>query len=107
MLDGNVLLRQKRDEVPEGTLSCPDRNLAVFHHYRHYEGLRLLPSVYDSKLIQQTLIMLGINAPKVLAKGKYAQAVRKAALASIGAKAKKDDATKTSNYPYKFEWNLE
>ena len=57
MLDGNVLLRQKRDEVPEGTLSCPDRNLAVFHHYRHYEGLRLLPSVCDSKLIQQTLIM--------------------------------------------------
>ena len=56
MLDGNVLLRQKRDEVPEGPLSCPDRNLAVFHHYRHYEGLRLLPSVYDSKLIQQTLI---------------------------------------------------
>ena len=56
MLDGNVLLRQKRDEVPEGTLSCPDRNLAVFHHYRHYEGLRLLPSVCDSKLIQQTLI---------------------------------------------------
>ena len=35
MLDGNMLLRQKRDEVPEGTLSCPDRNLAVFHHYRH------------------------------------------------------------------------
>ena len=57
MLDGNVLLRQKRDEVPEGPLSCPDRNLAVFHHYRHYEGLRLLPSVYDSKLIQQTLII--------------------------------------------------
>ena len=56
MMDGNVLLRQKRDEVPEGTLSCPDRNLAVFHHYRHYEGLRLLPSVCDSKLIQQTLI---------------------------------------------------
>ena len=53
------------------------------------------------------IIMLGINAPKVLAKGKYAQAVRKAALASIGAKAKKDDTTKTSNYPYKFEWNLE
>ena len=50
-----VLIRQKRDEVPEGTLSCPNRNLAVFHHYRHYEGLRLLPSVYDSKLIQQTL----------------------------------------------------
>lgn len=47
--------------------------------------------------------MLEINAPKVLAKGKYAQAVRKAALASIGAKAKKDDATK---YPYKFEWTI-
>ena len=56
MLDGNVLLHQKRDEVPEGTLSCPDRNLAVFHHYRHYEGLRLLPSVCDSKLNQQTLL---------------------------------------------------
>ena len=53
-----VLIRQKRDEVPEGTLSCPDRNLAVFHHYRHYEGLRLLPSVCDSKLIQQTLLKL-------------------------------------------------
>ena len=56
MLDGNVLLRQKRDEVPEGTLSCPDRNLAVFHHYRHYEGLRLLPSVCEQIIIQQTLI---------------------------------------------------
>ena len=44
-------------EPPIG-LSCPDRNLAVFHHYRHYEGLRLLPSVYDSKLIQQTLAKL-------------------------------------------------
>ena len=51
-----MLLRQECDEVPKGTLSCPDRNLAVFHHYRHYEGLRLLPSVCDSKLIQQTLI---------------------------------------------------
>ena len=66
MLDGNVLLRQKRDEVPDGTLSCPAQNLADFHHYRHYEGLRLLPSeglrllpsVCDSKLIQQTLIMI-------------------------------------------------
>ena len=50
--------------------------------------------------------MLGINAPKALAKGKYAQAVRKAALASIDANAKKDDASKTSNYPYKFEQNI-
>ena len=57
MLDGNVLLRQKRDEVPEGTLSCPDRNLAVFHHCRRYEGLRLLPSVCEQIIIQQTLIM--------------------------------------------------
>ena len=56
MLDGNVLLRQECDEVPKGTLSCPDRNLADFHHYRHYEGLRLLPSVCDSKLIQQTIV---------------------------------------------------
>ena len=70
MLDGNVLLRQKRDEVPEGTLSCPDRNLAVFHHYRHYEGLRLLPSVCDSKLIQQTLI---IKIAAVIIKMDYAK----------------------------------
>ena len=48
-------IRLSPNSYPEGTLSCPDRNLAVFHHYRHYEGLRLLPSVYDSKLIQQTL----------------------------------------------------
>ncbi|WP_419517355.1 hypothetical protein, partial [Leyella stercorea] len=45
----------KRDEVPEGTLSCPDRNLAVFHHCRRYEGLRLLPSVCEQIIIQQTL----------------------------------------------------
>lgn len=56
MLDGNVLLRQECDEVPKGTLSCPDRNLAVFHHYRHYEGLHLLPSVCEQIIIQQTLI---------------------------------------------------
>ena len=63
-----VLIRQKRDEVPEGTLSCPDRNLAVFHHYRHYEGLRLLPSVCDSKLIQQTLIIIQKVRPFILLK---------------------------------------
>ena len=56
MLDGNVLLRQKRDEVPEGTLSCPDRNMEVFNQLRHYEGLRLLPSVCEQIIIQQTLI---------------------------------------------------
>ena len=37
-------------------MSCLEQNLADFHYYRHYEGLRLLPTVCDSKLIQQTLI---------------------------------------------------
>lgn len=60
--------------------------------------------IYAPKTIKYYYVR--INAPKVLAKGKYAQAVRKAALASIGAKAKKDYASKTSNYPYKFEWNI-
>lgn len=50
--------------------------------------------------------MLGINAPKVLVKGEYAKAVRKAALASVGVKAQKENAPKTSSYPYKFEWVL-
>lgn len=50
--------------------------------------------------------MLGINAPKVIAKGEYAQAVRKAALASVGLKVKKTEVRKTSKYPYKFEWVL-
>ena len=56
MLDGNVLLRQKRDEVPKGTLSCPDRIMEVFYQLRHYEGSHLLLSVCGRKLIQQTLI---------------------------------------------------
>ena len=55
MLDGNVLLRQECDEVPKGTLSCPDRIMEVFYQLRHYEGARLLPSVCGWKLIQQTL----------------------------------------------------
>ena len=55
MLDGDVLLRQKRDDVLEGTLSCPDRNMEVFNQLRHYEGLRLLPSVCEQIIIQQTL----------------------------------------------------
>ena len=50
--------------------------------------------------------MLGINAPKVLAKGEYAQAVRKAALSAKRAKSKKTDTQKVSGYPYKFEWVL-
>ena len=52
-----VALRQKRDEVPKGTLSCLDRNMEVFNQLRHYEGLRLLPSVCGQKLIQQTLFI--------------------------------------------------
>ena len=32
-------------------------NLAVFHHCRHYEGLRLLPSVCEQIIIQQALII--------------------------------------------------
>ena len=55
MLDGNVLLRQKRDEVPKGTLSYPDRLMEVFYQLRHYEGSHLLLSVCGRKLIQQTL----------------------------------------------------
>ena len=55
MLDGNVLLRQKRDEVPKGTLSCPDRIMEVCYQLRHYEGSHLLLSVCGRKLIQQTL----------------------------------------------------
>ena len=56
MLDGNVLLRQKRDEVPKGTLSCPDRIMEFFYQLRHYEGSHLLLSVCGWKLIQQTLL---------------------------------------------------
>ena len=52
-----VALRQKRDEVFKGTLSCLDRNMEVFNQLRHYEGLRLLPSVCGQKLIQQTLFI--------------------------------------------------
>ena len=47
-------------------------------------------------LNRKEIVMLGINAPKVIAKGEYAQAVRKAALASVGAKAKKTEVPKTS-----------
>ncbi|MCI6069657.1 MAG: hypothetical protein MR710_05800, partial [Bacteroidales bacterium] len=48
----------KRDEVPKGTLSCPDRIMEVFYQLRHYEGSHLLPSVCGRKLIQQTLIKI-------------------------------------------------
>ena len=72
---------------------------------KYSSKLDILRSICITNIIN-CIIMLGINAPKVLTKGKYTQAVRKAALASIGANAKKDDASKTSNYPYKFEWNI-
>ena len=52
-----MLLRQKRDEVPKGTLSCLDRNMDFFNQLRHYEGLRLLSSVCGWKLIQQNRII--------------------------------------------------
>ena len=55
MLDGNVLLRQECDEVPKGTLSCPDRIMEVFYQLRHYEGSHMLRAVCGRKLIQQTL----------------------------------------------------
>lgn len=57
------------------------------------------------KNIINIIIMLGINAPKILVKGKYAKAVRKAAIASIGSK-QKNNSPKASAYPYKFEWKL-
>ena len=59
-----MLLRQKRDEVPKGTLSCPDRIMEVFYQLRHYEGSHLLLSVCGRKLIQQTLI--GLRSKKTL-----------------------------------------
>ena len=55
---------------------------------KYSSKLDILRSICITNIIN-CIIMLGINAPKVLAKGKYAQAVRKAALASIGANAKK------------------
>ena len=59
MLDGNVLLRQKRDEVLKGTLSCPYRNMAANNEYGHRTGLCLPPSLGDSVLIQRTLSKKG------------------------------------------------
>ena len=56
-----MLLRQKRDEVPKGTLSCPDRIMEFFYQLRHYEGSHLLLSVCGWKLIQQTLVIKHIN----------------------------------------------
>ena len=43
MLDVNVLLRQERDEVPKGTLSCTYQNMALNNKYGHWLGLCLHP----------------------------------------------------------------
>ena len=53
MLDGNVLLRQKRDEVLKGTLSCPYRNMADNNKYGYRTGLCLHPSLYTNYLFQR------------------------------------------------------
>ena len=55
MPEGNALLRQGRDEVPDCTLSCPYRIKADCHCCCHYERLRLPSSARDEILLQQTL----------------------------------------------------
>ena len=55
MPEGNALLRQGRDEVPDCTLSCPYRIMADCHCCCHYERLRLPSSARDEILLQQTL----------------------------------------------------
>ncbi len=51
-----VLLRQKRDEAPEGTLLCTHRSLASNNEYGHRWGLSLHPCRCGSELIQRTII---------------------------------------------------
>ena len=53
--DGNALLRQGRDEVPNCTLSCPCRIMADCHCCCNYERLRLPSSARDEILLRQTL----------------------------------------------------
>ena len=55
MLDGNVPLRQKRDETPNSTLSYLDRNLPDFGRNRHYEGICQHTSNCGKVLIPQSL----------------------------------------------------
>ena len=50
-------LRQKRDEAPNATLSCPDRNLTDFGRNRHYEGICLHTSNCGKVLIPQSLFI--------------------------------------------------
>ena len=87
MLDGNVLLRQERDEVPEGTLSCSDRNMADFHRHRHDEGLCLLPSGCGEMLIQQTLIIFYITKPHLSTSRKFVLHSQELSLHSFNALA--------------------
>ena len=55
MLEGDALLRQGRDEVPDCTLSCHYRIMADCHCCCNYERLRLPSSARDEILLQQTL----------------------------------------------------
>ena len=43
-------------EVPEGTLSYPNRNMAAYNGYDHMLGVCLHPCFDESELIQRTLI---------------------------------------------------
>ena len=56
---------KKRDEVPEGALSCTHRTMASNNEYGHRWGLRLHPCRGDSELIQRTLIIHNINTPSL------------------------------------------
>lgn len=50
--------------------------------------------------------MLGINAPKVIAKGEYARAVREAARAAAKVKADDKNVEQEPKYGYKFIWRV-
>lgn len=50
--------------------------------------------------------MLGINAPKVQAKGEYAKAVRAAVSASVEAVQNSHTPPKRTNTHYQFDWKL-
>ena len=65
MLDRDVLLRQERDEVPQGTLSCLNRNMATNPERGYVREMRLHTSRSELILIQRTLIvkMTGLLLP--------------------------------------------
>lgn len=50
--------------------------------------------------------MLGINAPKVLVKGEYAKAIRKAAHDSIEAIKNGKVSNDSKNLKFNFEWKI-